>query len=196
MATASVIIVIVICLVSLFAMMAVYATRYKKVPPDKAMVVYGRKMHTGSNIGYQVLSGGGKFILPIIENTDMLDLGVKEVVLDLDNIRTDPNEGSSPVRIRLTVLYKISSERDAMMSAAECLLGKTEEEIKRMVEVVIEGTLRSIATTMTPRSIDLEREVVGVKLGVQALHDLQQIGIEIRALAIIRVHLKGVDKVG
>lgn len=196
MAIASMVIVTIILFVSLFGVLAVYASRYKKVPPDKAMVVYGRKMHPGSNIGYHVLSGGGKFILPIIENTDILDLGVKEVVLELDNVRTDPNEGSAPVRVKLTVLYKISSEPNAMMSAAECLLGKTEEEIKRMVEVVIEGTLRSIATTMTPRSIDLEREVVGVKIGVQALHDLQQIGIEIRALAIIRVHLKGVDKVG
>ena len=196
MASASGVIVSIILLFSIFAMLAVYASRYKKVPPDKAMVVYGRKMHPGSNIGYQVLSGGGKFLLPVIEDTDFLDLGVKEVVLELDNVRTDPNEGSSSVRVKLTALYKISSERNAMVSAAECLLGKTEEEVKRMVEVVIDGTLRSIATTMTPRSIDLEREAVGVKVEVSALQDLHKIGIEIRALAIIRVHLQGVDKVG
>lgn len=196
MVNASVVIVMLVLFMSLFAVLAVYATRYKKVPPDKAMVVYGRKMHPRSNIGYQVLSGGGKFILPIIENTDMLDLGVKEVVLELDNVRTDPYEGSVPVRVKLTVLYKISSEHNALMYAAECLMGKTEEEIKRIVEVVIEGTLRSIAATMTPRSIDLEREVVGVKVGVLAIHELLQVGIEIRALAIIRVHIKGVDKVG
>lgn len=179
---------------SLLSVLAIYAWRYKKVPPDRAMVIYGRRMHPGSKVGYQVRSGGGKFILPVIEDLDHLDLGVKEAVLELDNVRTDPREeGSAPVRVKLTVLYKISSERHAMAVAAECLMGKTPEEVKRMVEVIIEGTFRSNATTMTPSGIDRNREAFGTKVHTIARNDLQQIGIEVRALAIIRVHLKGVE---
>ena len=192
MVNESFIIVNVILFISLFSGVLVYAWRYKKVSPDRAMVVYGRQMHPSIKIGYQVISGGGKFILPIIEQVDHISLGVKEVVLELDNVRTDPSGGSTPLRVNLTALYKVSSERETLYTAAENLLGKTDEEIKSMVEVVIEGTLRSIASTMTPRKMDLDREALGVQVEVNAGKELQKIGLEIRALAIIRVHLKGV----
>ena len=45
--SASVIAVIIILFGALIAMLIIYAARYKKVPPDKAMVVYGRRMKPG-----------------------------------------------------------------------------------------------------------------------------------------------------
>jgi flotillin len=188
--------VIIVVVIQMFAMLSVvfvYASRYKKVAPDQAMVVYGRQMSPGSSIGYRVISGGGKFILPIIEGIEVMDLGAKDIVMDLDNIRTDTVGGSIPIRMKLTVLYKVSSERSVLKAAAENLMGKTAEEIKRMVEVVVEGEARTVTSTMTPEAVDKNRDQVARNIEVMASQQLMELGLEIRGLAIIRVHIKGVD---
>jgi flotillin len=182
----------VLLIISMLSVVLVFAWRYKKVPPDQAMVVYGRLMSSQAEVGYRVLTGGGKYILPIIEDVQYMDLGLKEIVLDLDNVPTDPLEGSKHVRIKLVALYKISSERNAIYLASEHLLGKTAEDIKKMVKVVIEGTLRGDVCRLTPRNLDLHREEVADSIRKMASGDLLNLGIEIRALAIIRVHIKGV----
>jgi flotillin len=182
----------IIMLVAMLAVLAVYASRYKKVPPDKAMVIYGRKMHPRAMIGYMILSGGGKFLLPIVEDVKYMDLGLKQVVLELDNLRTDPSKGAEKVRINLVALYKISGDRSALPVACEHLLDKTAEDIKRMTEVMIEGHFRGIAATMTAEQIDRNRTEVEDKLRLMAWHDLLNIGIDIKAFAIIRVQQKGV----
>jgi len=191
MADTFVIITMVIMFGSMFAMLAIYASRYRKVPPDKAMVIYGRRMNPRTRIGYQVITGGGKFLLPIIEDLKYMDLGLKEVILELDNVRTDPTKGSSPVRINITVLYRISDRPSVLHIACEHLLDKTDEDIRRIVEVNVEGHARGIAATMTPKDIDMDRDEVENKLRSSTWIELLNMGIEIRALAIIRVHQKG-----
>src|SRR3972149_37201 len=57
------------------AIVAVYANRYKKVPPDAAMILYGREYAKGR--GYEVWTGGGKFIIPIVESYRFLPLGIR-----------------------------------------------------------------------------------------------------------------------
>jgi len=184
-------ITIVMVIIPIALVLFIYASRYKKVPPDKAMVVYGRKMHPGSRIGYKVIVGGGKFLLPIIEDMKFMDLGLKQAVLELDNLRTDPTKGASLVRINVVALYRISAEKTGLHIASEHLLDKTPEDIKRIVEVVTEGCVRGIAAKMTPEDIDLNREKVELQLRASAWHDLLNMGIEIKAMAITRVHIKG-----
>ena len=89
MVSESIVIVTVIIMVAIMAVILVYAARYKKVPPDKAMVVYGRKMQPGVKIGYQVISGGGKFILPVIEAYEFLLLDVRTLDVNVSDIVTD-----------------------------------------------------------------------------------------------------------
>ena len=42
---------------AVFAAILLYASRYKKVPPNMAMVVYGKRQKGQGGRGYQVLSG-------------------------------------------------------------------------------------------------------------------------------------------
>src|SRR5437667_11386887 len=71
-----------------FGTVLVYASRYKKVPPNMAMVVYGkRQAKTGK--GYRVISGGAKVIVPIVESVEWLKLGVRTVNLVVPEHGTD-----------------------------------------------------------------------------------------------------------
>ena len=75
---------IVLLIVAIILGLAVYASRYKKVPPNAAMVVYGRKTKEG--IGYSVISGGGRFILPIFESYEFLPLDVRTLDVNVINV--------------------------------------------------------------------------------------------------------------
>jgi len=76
------IIAIMLLVLGFFALIVILSTRYKKVPPDKAMVVYGKG-------GYQVVTGGAKFIYPIIHSYEMLPLDVRTLDVNVQDIVTD-----------------------------------------------------------------------------------------------------------
>ena len=71
----------------IMAIIMVYASRYKKVPPDKAMVVYGKRQ--AGKKGYRVISGGAKFIVPIVESYEFLPLDVRTLDVVVRDIVTD-----------------------------------------------------------------------------------------------------------
>ena len=72
-----------------FGTVLAYASRYKKVPPNMAMVVYGRRQKAMGGRGYQVKSGGAKFIVPIFESVEWLRLDVRTLDLVVTDIVTD-----------------------------------------------------------------------------------------------------------
>jgi uncharacterized membrane protein YqiK len=183
---------VVVLLVAGLSQALIFALRYKKVPPDRAMVVYGRRMPSRVNTSYSFLSGGGKFLVPIIEDMMEIDVGVKALSRELDNVKTDPQRGGSKVRIDMICLYKVSTEPSALRVGVEHLMGKSQEDIKRMVEVCIEGAVRTIAYGMSVRDIDLSREDLANKVQTHEGQNLLNMGIEIRALAIVDVKEKGV----
>src|SRR5256712_10416553 len=84
---------------AIFLALVVYASRYKKVPPDKAMVVYGRKVKEG-HVGYQVITGGGKFIVPIVEAYEFLPLDIRTLDVVVTDIITDVKESGAKVNIK------------------------------------------------------------------------------------------------
>src|SRR5437879_12300943 len=66
------IVVSIVVPLAILAVIGAYAARYKKVPPDAAMVVYGRGF---GGKGYVVFGGGGKFIYPIVKSYRFSPLG-------------------------------------------------------------------------------------------------------------------------
>src|SRR3989442_8976116 len=71
---------------AILAVIGAYAARYKKVPPDAAMVVYGRGF---GGKGYVVLRGGGEIIYPNLESFPVLPLGVRPPPLVFNENVTD-----------------------------------------------------------------------------------------------------------
>lgn len=199
MVNESVVIVVIIQTFALLSVVFVFAWRYKKTPPDMAMVVYGRSMppnYRGSFPAYRVISGGGKFLLPIVESTEHLDLGVKALVQDLDNVPTDPTKGGPMVRVSTIALYRVPRDKEALVLAVERVMGKTQEDIKSLVGTVLEGVLRGIASMSTSRDLDVRREEFTTKVLSYSTALLRNYGIELSAYAIIDVQEKGVSSIG
>ncbi len=165
-----------------FAPILLYSWRYKKVPPDRAMVVYGRKQ-IGKK-GYQVISGGAKFIVPIVESYELLPLDVRTLDVNVNDIVTDVARSGAKVNIKTVAQVKVSSDPATMDTAAEHLLHKTDSEINEIAMKTLEGHVRGVCATLTVELINSDRDAISSQIQTMAAADLKNMGIDIRSFVI------------
>ncbi|MCK4367443.1 MAG: hypothetical protein KAW84_05800 [Thermoplasmata archaeon] len=166
----------------IFAPILLYSWRYKKVPPDRAMVVYGRKQ-VGKK-GYQVISGGAKFIVPIIESYELLPLDVRTLDVNVNDIVTDVARSGAKVNIKTVAQIKVSSDPATMDTAAEHLLHKSDSEINEIATKTLEGHVRGVCATLTVELINSDRDAISSQIQTMAAADLKNMGIDIRSFVI------------
>lgn len=93
----------------------VVASRYKTVPPNAIGVFYGRKYTTKDNDGksiergFKVVTGGGKILLPIVEQYQVMSTAAFQVEISEDNVPTQKNV---PVQIIAVATCRISQNPD------------------------------------------------------------------------------------
>ena len=169
-------------LAGVFAPILLYSWRYKKVPPDRAMVVYGRKQ-IGKK-GYQAISGGAKFIVPIIESYEFLPLDVRTLDVNVNDIVTDVARSGAKVNIKTVAQVKVSSDPATMDTAAEHLLHKSDSEINEIAMKTLEGHVRGVCATLTVELINSDRDAISSQIQTMAAADLKNMGIDIRSFVI------------
>ncbi len=181
--TGTAVLYFIVALAFIFAMAVLaFAKRYKKVSPDQAMVVYGRRTEGGK--GYQVITGGAKFILPILESFEYLPLDVRTLDVVVNDIVTDVIQSGAKVNVQGVVQIKISSDPHTLDTAAEHLLHKTTREIDEIALKTMEGHVRGICATLTIEEINSERDKVASQIQTLADTDLKNMGIEIRSFVV------------
>lgn len=162
--------VLVLLILSIVLMLA---SRYKKCPPDKIMVIYGK---VGTDKSSKCIHGGAAFIIPLIRAYAFLDLTPISISVDLksalsrQNIRID-------VPSRFTV--GISTENGVMQNAAERLLGLKLEEIQKLAEDIIFGQLRLIIATMEIEEINTDRDKFLEAVSGNVETELKKIGLRL-----------------
>src|SRR5438046_1346666 len=159
-------------------------SRYKKVPPNMAMVVYGRRQKGMGGRGYQVKSGGAKFIVPIFESVEWLRLDVRTLDLVVTDIVTDVKRSGAKINIKAVAQVKISSDEATLNTAAENLLGKTEQQVDEIALKTLEGHVRGVCATLTVEEVNSDRDAIASKILGMAGNDLRNMGIEIRSFVI------------
>ncbi len=172
-----------VIVLAVMATILIYASRYKKVPPDKAMVVYGRKQKK-TRKGYQVISGGAKFILPVLEAYEFLPLDVRTLDVMVNDIVTDVKQSGAKINIKCVTQVKVSSDPRILDTAAEHLLHKTNAEINEIALKTLEGHVRGVCAVMTIEDINSDRDMIAGKVQTYADKDLKNMGIEIRSFVI------------
>jgi flotillin len=67
----------------LFVFLAIWAGRYVRVGPNQALVISGRQriLPDGQKVGVRFITGGGTFVLPVIEQVAVLSLDVITIKL-------------------------------------------------------------------------------------------------------------------
>ncbi|QDU35596.1 Inner membrane protein YqiK [Poriferisphaera corsica] len=160
--------------VAVFLFIAMYAaTRYKRCPSNKVLVVYGS---VGGERTAKCLHGGGALILPLIQDYAYLNLEPMTIEIDLTNALSKKN---IRVNVPSTFTIGISTEADIMNNAAERLLGLTEIDIATQARDIILGQMRLVIATLTIEEINQDREKFLGLVNQNVNSELMKVGLEV-----------------
>lgn len=179
--------IIIAVAVVIFAIVVVFASRYKKCPSDKIMVIYGKvgTNRDGTQRSAKCIHGGAAFIVPIVQSYDYLDLTPLSIPVDLTNALSHQNIRVD-VPSRFTV--GISTEVGVMQNAAERLLGLKLAEIQELAKDIIFGQLRLVIATMDIEEINTDRDKFLDAVSGNVETELKKIG-----LRLINVNVTDID---
>ena len=155
----------------LVAMTIFFAQRYKRCPPDKIMVVYGR---TSGGRASRTIHGGATLVWPLIQDYSFLSLTPITINIDLRNALSMQN-----IRINVpsTFTVGISTEKAIMANAAERLLQLSPQQIEEMAKEIIFGQLRLTVASLTIEQINQDRDTFLEMTRTNVDTELQKIGI-------------------
>jgi flotillin len=158
------------------------ATRYKRCPSNRVLVVYGRV--GGSNKASKCLHGGGTFVWPLIQdyaylNLEPLSIDIPlEGALSMNNIR---------VNVPSTFTVGISTNAVLMNNAAERLLNLSVQAIREQAQDIILGQLRLVIATLTIEEINRDREKFMHLINENVDQEINKIG-----LLLINVNIRDI----
>lgn len=168
----------------------VMASRYKKIPPNEVGIFYGRKYsYTDSDgkvhrRGFRVVAGGGALLWPVIEHFQPMSTAVSQVEIDEHDI---PNQDNVKISAKGVATYKIETTQEALHNAAAAFLGKSDEELARIVRNILQGHLRSIIGKLDINEILRDRDAFNKKVVEESTEELKRLGIQIITLVIQEV---------
>ena len=169
---------IIILVVILFAIFLWVCTRYRKCPPDKVMVIYGKvgRNSDGTARSATCMHGGAKFIVPVFQSVDFLDLTPISIAVDLRNALSRQN-----IRIDVPSSFTvgISTEPGIMQNAAERLRGLKMSEIQDLAKDIIFGQLRLVIATMEIEEINTDRDKFLEEVSRNVETELKKIGLRL-----------------
>lgn len=167
-------ILVVGAIVAFFAVIAAFATRYKRCPSDKILVVYGKV--GGNNLSARCYHGGAAFIWPIFQDYQFLDLTPIPIDIKLEGALSQQN-----IRVNTpsTFMVGISTEPGVMENAAERLLGLSLDEIRQLARDIIFGQMRVVIATMPIEEINADRDklIANISVGVEV--ELKKVGLRL-----------------
>lgn len=181
----------VVMIIAVMAVPLTYVTRLKKVPPEKAMVVYGRKMAPGIKKGYMIVTKGTRLIMPIIESVEFLDLSPITIRSEFKDLRMGL-EGYF-LQVMMTSTVRIPNDGPELDVAAETLLHRTAEEVERFARNILEGTMVAVVRGLEDPGLEGKPYLVSDMVREVASLDLMNLGIEIEQLTVddLRVRERG-----
>jgi len=140
-----------------FVLLGILKGLIKVAPPDKLLVVTGRKtLRDGKAFGFAV-ERGRTFALPYFQSVGSLDLGVLPVNVKVEGVNS---ANGISMGADATACVCIDDEDEGMLySAVERLMGKAPEQIREQVQQTLVGNFRGALNKATPlQAIGMEDE--------------------------------------
>lgn len=166
----SYVIILIVAVLGLVLSTVVFlASRYKRCPSDKILVIYGKVGQTA-----RCIHGGGALVWPLVQDYSYLSLTPMTISIPLQNALSFQN-----IRINVpsTFTVGVSTEPGIMNNAAERLLNLPSREIEEMAKEIIFGQLRLTVASLTIEQINQDRESFLVAIRENVAPELNKIGL-------------------
>ncbi|MDR2561115.1 MAG: hypothetical protein LBC63_05035 [Holophagales bacterium] len=162
---------VIALVVLIFTTMMFLASRYKRCPSDKILVVFGK---VGAGQSAKCIHGGGVLVWPLIQDYAYMSLRPMTISIPLQKALSMQN-----IRINVpsTFTVGISTEQEIMNSAAERLLNLTGNQIEDMAREIIFGQLRLTVASLTIEQINQDRESFLGSIRKNVEPELKKIGL-------------------
>ncbi|NEU32037.1 flotillin family protein [bacterium LRH843] len=165
-----------------------FIAKYRTVGPDQALIVTGSGLGSGGNVvatedgkRIKIIRGGGTFVVPVLQQAETLSLLNHKLEISSKDTMT---KTAVPVNVLATVIIKVGSPIEAISTAAEQYLGKSEEELRTEAIEVLSGHLRTVVAVLTPEQVYGDRESFSSKVLEVAQPDLTKMGLQIISFTI------------
>ena len=147
------------------------ASRYKRCPSDRILVIYGK---VGQDQSARCVHGGGAFVWPLIQDFSYMSLTPMTISIPLQNALSLQN-----IRINVpsTFTVGVSTDKAIMNNAAERLLRLQPREIEDMAKEIIFGQLRLTVASLTIEQINQDRESFLDSIRKNVEPELNKIGL-------------------
>ena len=148
---------------------------FRKVPPNKALIVTGF-------MGRKVVVGGGTTVIPLLHSAQELSLEARIIEIKSPQILT---LDKVPLSVDAVATVKINSESTQnILSAAERFLGKTDMEIDKNIKEILEGHTREVIAKTKLQQLLHDRDTFIQEVNKSAAKDLATLGLKIDAFTI------------
>jgi flotillin len=179
-------IVVVVLALTFLLTVRFIASRYKKVPPTKAGIFYGRKYRVKigdkeETRGFMVVLGGGRVLMPLVESYQEMSTAAFQVTIDEDNI---PNADNVKFVIKGVATCKVSTIPENLYRAAGAFLDKNENQIEEFIRNILKGHLRSIVGKLDINGLLRERDNFNRQVVAESSPELSALGMELVNLVI------------
>ena len=131
--------------------------------------------------GFRYVSGGGFFLVPIVEEMEEMSLTVIPVEVFVKDV---PDKNGALVNVNGICNIKVMSTDNLLPLAIERFLGKTPEQIKGTCFMTLEGNLRGVIGTLAIEELLREREKFQQYVMNEARLDLNKMGIGVDTFKI------------
>jgi flotillin len=167
-----------VAVVVLVLLMGFIASLFRRVGPNRALIVYGFG-------GTHIVTGGGKVVWPLVQS-------FQELSLELMSFDVAPEQDlftaqGVAVSVEAVAQIKVRSDPESIRTAAEQFLTKPPQERDALIRLVMEGHLRGIVGLLTVEQIVKEPEMVAGRVRQTVADDLSKMGLEVVSFTIKKV---------
>ncbi|MCC6626964.1 MAG: flotillin family protein [Chloroflexi bacterium] len=162
----------------LILLLWVAASRYRKVGPNAALIVFGQGRP-------KVIKGGGVVVWPIINQARELSLELKS--LDVAPQQEFYTTQGVAVNVEAVAQLKVKSDPESILTAAEQFLSRTAEMVEDQLRLVMEGHLRGIIGQLTVEEIVKQPEMVSDRVRENVADDMNKMGLEVISFTLKEV---------
>lgn len=176
----------------LLAGLRVLAMFYRKVGPNRVLIVSGRSdtyvnPYTGDKIkkSFKIFHGGGTFVKPFLERVDTMSVELMTLEIRTPEFFT---KFGVPIVVDGIAQIKVRSEDPvAVATAAEMFLSKSAGEMNEIAHQMMQGHLRAVISTLPFEEIHNNPEAFAQTVQRLTAEDLANMGIQVVSFTIREV---------
>ncbi|USN99522.1 MAG: flotillin family protein [Phycisphaeraceae bacterium] len=150
-----------------------FASRYKRCPPNRVLVIWRQGDKTSS---LRCIHTGGQLVLPVIQ--DHAYMSLEPLVIDI------PLEGAlslNNIRVNVPSTFTVGIATDPVLmnNAAERLLNLPPQAVREQAQDIILGQLRLVIATLSIEEINKDREKFMGLINENVTQEINKIGLEL-----------------